>query len=103
MWQLPRADARKTDFGDQFNNPDPQTQHFRAARSSGRLLRLPYTSASYSVQYGEMRPNGQSMHVMPDATLTSQVATHIWPEQLAGVQAALRFPGHGMLGVLAGG
>jgi hypothetical protein len=96
--------ASATDFGDQFNNPDPQTQHRQAARSSGRkVLRLPHTTASYSMFYGEMRPNGQSMNAMPDPTLTSYDAAHIFPDQLTGVQAARRFPAHGMLGLLAGG
>lgn len=102
MWQQQQPKRGGVEFGNQFNNPDPQTQAFMAARSTGRQrLRLPHTTASYAMWYGEMRPNGQSMHVMPDATLTSQTATYIWPEQLRGLSEDHRL-GNGLVGLWGG-
>lgn len=87
MWYPSQSSYNKAEFGGTFNNPIPILQHEQAARSSGRVLRLPTENLDQKFWSGDMRQDGQVMYVKPDPTLTAGItAAGVFPEQLPGVR-----------------
>lgn len=87
LW-VPRqhVDPLKAEFGNELNNPIPELHHHVAARSSGRILRLPAPNALEKAWNPDMLSDGMVMSVRPDPTLSgTATAAATFPQQLSGL------------------